>query len=131
MIRILFDIFIILHGLIHLLYLGQSSRLFELQPGMVWPDRSWAFSRFFTEKTTEKIANACLILTALLFFVGGTCQLIGKDWWRLVVSLAAIISTILFILFWDGSLKKLADQGWVGILINLAILAVVHLIRWP
>ena len=35
MLTILFGIFLILHGLVHLLYAGQSSRLFELQPGMV------------------------------------------------------------------------------------------------
>jgi len=30
-------IFFILHGLVHLLYAGQSLRLFELRPGMTWP----------------------------------------------------------------------------------------------
>jgi hypothetical protein len=29
---IIFGVFIVLHGLIHLLYFGQSRRLFELQP---------------------------------------------------------------------------------------------------
>ena len=42
MFRIIFGIFIILHGLVHLLYFGQSTRYFELQPGMVWPDGAWA-----------------------------------------------------------------------------------------
>jgi hypothetical protein len=36
--RIVFGILLLIHGLIHLLYSGQSARRFELQPGMVWPD---------------------------------------------------------------------------------------------
>jgi hypothetical protein len=30
-------IFFLLHGLVHLLYAGQSLRFFELRPGMTWP----------------------------------------------------------------------------------------------
>jgi hypothetical protein len=33
--RIIFGVFIVLHGLVHLLYFGQSARYFELQPEMV------------------------------------------------------------------------------------------------
>jgi hypothetical protein len=32
-------IFLILHGLVHLLYYGQSARRFELAPGLTWPRR--------------------------------------------------------------------------------------------
>jgi hypothetical protein len=38
MITIIADIFLILHGLVHLLYAGQGWRFFEIRPGMVWPD---------------------------------------------------------------------------------------------
>ena len=37
--RFVFGVFIVLHGLVHLLYFGQSARYFELKPGMVWPVR--------------------------------------------------------------------------------------------
>ncbi len=37
MLRFIAGAFIVLHGLVHLLYAGQSRRLFELRPGMVWP----------------------------------------------------------------------------------------------
>ena len=33
MLKILFGVFIILHGFVHLLYFGHSARYFELQPG--------------------------------------------------------------------------------------------------
>ena len=40
MLGFIFGVFIVVHVLIHLFYFGQSRRLFELQPGMVWPDGS-------------------------------------------------------------------------------------------
>ena len=43
MLRFILSVFIVLHGLVHLLYFGQSRRLFELQPGMAWPE-SWRLS---------------------------------------------------------------------------------------
>jgi hypothetical protein len=35
MLRFIIGVFIVLHGLVHLLYFGHSRRLFELQPGML------------------------------------------------------------------------------------------------
>ena len=40
MLNIVIGVFIILHGLVHMLYFGQSRKFFELQPGMTWPDGS-------------------------------------------------------------------------------------------
>jgi hypothetical protein len=72
MVRILFGLFFVLHGLVHLLYFGQSARYFELQPGMVWPDGSWLFSRLFQNATIRNIAGILLILTAAGFVAAGT-----------------------------------------------------------
>lgn len=70
MIRILFGVFIILHGLVHLLYMGQSNRYFELQPGMLWPDGSWALSGFFQNVNIRTLASISMILAALTLAVG-------------------------------------------------------------
>lgn len=131
MIRTLFGIFIILHGLVHLLYFGQSARYFELQPGLVWPDGAWVFSKLIGNESTRMLANVLLILAALLFIVAGIGMLTKQSWWQPIVLGAATFSTIIYILLWDGSLQKMADKGWVGILINLAILAAVLIFRWP
>ena len=44
MIRVLAGVFLALQGAVHLLYLGPSARLFELQPGTIRPEGSWAHS---------------------------------------------------------------------------------------
>jgi hypothetical protein len=131
MVRIIFGVFIVLHGLVHLLYFGQSWRIFELQPGMVWPDGSWAFSRLLGDETTRLLASIFLVLAAIDFVAGGAGILLGQAWWRPVVVSAATFSAILYILFWDGALQHLHDKGAIGILINIAILTAVLIFQWP
>ena len=125
MLIIILGIFCILHGLVHLLYAGQSRRLFELRPGMVWPDGSWLFSKLLGAETIRWLASILLVLAALGFMAGGLGLLIRQDWWRPVTVGAAVVSAAIFLLFWDGRVQALDDKGGVGLLINVAILVVV------
>lgn len=116
---------VVLHGLVHLLYFGQSWRLFELQPGMVWPAGAWAFSRLLGDDATPWVASSALVLAAIGFVAGGAGILAGQSWWRPLVLGSAAFSSLVFVLFWDGEVQDLDDKGGVGLLINLAILAAV------
>jgi uncharacterized membrane protein YphA (DoxX/SURF4 family) len=131
MLRFIVGIFIVLHGLVHLLYLGQSKRLFELQAGMVWPDGSWAFSKLFKDEVIRGLASISCLLAAIGFVAGGTGIFVGQAWWHPVVVGSATFSVIIFILFWDGKMQHLDDKGGIGILINLAILVAGLILRWP
>lgn len=131
MIRILFGAFIVLHGLVHTLYFGQSARYFELQPGMVWPAGSWVFSRSLGDAVTRNIANISLILVAFGFVAGGVGIFLKQAWWQPVVISAAVFSTVIYILLWDGVTQSLDNKGGVGILVNLAILVALLIFRWP
>jgi hypothetical protein len=55
----------------------------------------------------------------------------GQAWWRPVVVGAAALSSLVYILFWNGRMQNLDGQGGVGILINIAILFTVLVLRWP
>lgn len=131
MIRILFGVFLALHGLVHLLYVGQSARYFELRPGMVWPDGSWALSKLLGEAGTRNLTSILLILAAVGFVAGGGGLLLKQDWWRPVIVSVAAFSTLVYLLLWDGALQNLDDKGGIGILINLAIVAAVLIFQWP
>ena len=128
MMKIVIGIIIVLHGLVHFLYMGQSLRYFELQRLMVWPDKSWALSRFLSVETTRLLASTACALAAIGFVVGGTGLLMGQVWWRSIVISVAVFSTALYILFWDGHWRKLDEKGAVGILINIALLAAAFLL---
>jgi hypothetical protein len=128
---IIFGAFIVLHGLVHLLYLGQSRRIFELQPGMAWPDGSWAFSRILGDETARLLASLFLALAALGFVAGGAGLLTGQPWWRPLVVGAAAFSAVIYLLFWDGGWQDVDDKGAIGLLLDVAILAAVLVLSWP
>jgi hypothetical protein len=131
MIRVIAGVFLLLHGLVHLLYFGQSARRFELQPGLIWPDGSWALSKLLGDSSARTLASIFLIITALGFVIGAAGIFFGQSWWRTAVVASAAFSGILYILFWNGRWQHLDGQGGIGLLIDLAVLAAVLIFHWP
>lgn len=131
MVRILFGIFMVAHGMVHLLYFGQGRRLFELGAGMVWPDGNWAFTRLLGVEPSRMLASIICAVAALLFAAGGVGLIARQDWWQLFIIGAAVLSTLIFILFWNGQMQHLSEQGIVAILINGAILLAILVFKWP
>ena len=131
MARIIVGVFLILHGLVHLLYFGQSARFFELQPGMTWPVGSWAFSKFLGDKAARTVASILCVLAALGFIIGAVGLLASQSWWRAAAVISAVLSAVLYILFWNGRLQHLDHQGGIGVLLDAAILIAVLVFRWP
>jgi hypothetical protein len=131
MLKAIIGVFIVLHGLVHLLYFGQSQRLFELVEGMLWPEGSWAFSKLLGYKATRLLASISCLLAALGFVVGGVAILTRQAWWHPVLVGSAAFSCAIFILFWDGRKQGLNNQGLIALLINLAILVAVLIFQWP
>jgi hypothetical protein len=129
LLRTLTAIVVVLHGLVHLLYFAQSRRFFELQPGMTWPDGSWAFSRLLGDETTRWLASIACVLVAAGFVIGGAASLARQDWWRPAVIGSALLSAALVILFWNGRMERLTDQGLIALLIDAAILVVLLVLQ--
>ena len=127
----LFGVIIVLHGLVHLLYWGQSARRFTLKPGMVWPDGSWAFSRPIGDAATRTLASLSFVLVGIVLTIGGIGLIASPEWWRPMVVGGATVSSIAYILFWNGRMENLDAQGIYGVLIDIAILAAVLVLRWP
>src|SRR4030043_988994 len=131
MIKIIAEVFLMLHSIVHLLYLGQSARLFEMQAGLTWPDGSWAFSKLLGESSTRTLAIIFCILAAVGFVIGGAGIFFSQSWWHTAVIVSAVFSGVLYILFWNGRLQHLDSQGGVGLLIDAAILAAIIVFHWP
>ena len=116
--KIVAGIFLILHGLVHLLYFGHALRYFELQPGMAWPDGSWAFSKIRGVRPARKLAGTICVMAALVFTTSGILLLANVGAWRKVVLVAAGFSSLIY-------------KGGICILINLAIFVVAYVVQWP
>lgn len=122
-------IFFILHGLVHLLYAAQSLRQFELRPGMLWPDGSWAFSNLLGDHVTRWLAGIACLVAAIGFMVSGLGVILDQAWWQPVAIGVAIFSSLTFVLLWDGKRQKLDDHGGVGLLVNLVILTMLLILQ--
>ena len=131
MLYIILGIFFILHGLVHLLYAGQSLRMFELQPGMTWPDGSWAFKSLFGEKAIRVFGGVLCLLATDGFVIGAILLFLSHDFWRPLITWSAIFSALVFIFLWDGKMQALHNKGLIGILINAVILIIVLGLNWP
>ncbi|MFA6904113.1 MAG: hypothetical protein WC236_13640 [Gallionellaceae bacterium] len=110
------------HGLIHALNFGQGRRLFELQPGIVWHDGSWLFSKCIGDKPIRLISNVACILATIGFVAAGAGLIASQFWWHSVTVASAVLSSLIFILFWDGEMLQLGNEGGYGFLFNFIII---------
>ena len=127
--NIFLGIFYILHGFIHLLYMGHSLNYFELEKGFIWPDNSMLLSNIFSLQTKKIVAGVLCFIAAISFILSGIFVLIGYSGQHLVSIIAVIISTFLFLAFWDGSRFKVYAQGGIAIIINIIILVFMFINR--
>jgi hypothetical protein len=111
---------IVLHGLVHFLYVGQALRWFELREGMAWPVGARSLST--ATDTALKISAAITIgVSSLALVLGGVGIAVGVEWGQPITLVAAALLSFLHILFWDGNLKTFPEQGLYGIIINVVI----------
>lgn len=126
MISLATGVFLVLHGLVHLLYFSLSRQYFDLDAPLTgWPERSWVLSRFLEEVKTRTLASALYLLAVALFVLGGLSYWADAAWWEAMVVSAAVYSSAVIVLFWDGGMDRLPDKGFVGLLLNLIIIAAV------
>ncbi|OGO09627.1 MAG: hypothetical protein A2Y61_02985 [Chloroflexi bacterium RBG_13_60_13] len=129
--RILASVFLALHGLVHMLYFAQSSRIFELKSGMIWPVGSWVLTRPLGDGGTRTFTSVFCVLVAVGFVLGAVGLLSGQPWWRATVVASAMVSAVLFLLCWNGQLQNIDGQGAVGLVLDAIILVTVLVFRWP
>jgi len=125
MVQFSLGIFLMMHAVVHLLYAGHAGRLFELRPGLKWPQGSWLLRQMPESMALNSVAAVSMLLAALAFLVAVLGAITFQGWWQTAVGVAAYFSAMLFLLFWNGRLEELDAQGAVGVAIDLALLAAV------
>ena len=131
MFRFAIGIFIILHGLVHLWYFTLSQGLVPFKPEMGWSGHSWLFSPTLGSATARSLAGLLYLVAAVLFVVAGAAVLARTGWTRPVLAAAALFSSVLILLFWEGGLQMWMEKGALGLLLNLALLAALWLVKSP
>ena len=129
--NVVFGIFVALHGVVHFLYFGHAARYFELKPGLTWPEGSWVFSHWLGGGGVRFLVSMLLVLAGFGFIASGVGIFTSQAWWRPVIIAIAVLSSLIFLLSWNGRMQNLDGQGLVGVLINVLLLVLVVLVHWP
>jgi len=127
--RIVLFIFLILHGAVHVFYAMHSKGVFKMAPEMEWPDGSILLEKTAPE-SIRRWAVILLITADMAFSAAAVGVLLQTGWWQLALIAAALFSSAVFFVFWDGKYEKLANQGAVGILINLGLIVLSASWKW-
>lgn len=122
MVRLLFGLFIVLHGLVHLWYVVLSQRLVDFQPEMGWSGESWLLSNSLEALTRRSLASVLYALASLTFVVSGIGVFSNAAWQAPALAISAVFSSATILLFWDGRPDMLVQKGAIGLLINGLIL---------
>ena len=123
-------IFIILHALVHAMYVGQALRWFELRDGMVWPVGARFLPSGISDAAVRTLAAITIGITSLAFVAGGVGILVGAGWGGWVTITAAIVVSLLHVLLWNGDRKTAPDQGLYGVIINAVIVVWILVAGW-
>lgn len=125
MFRLLFSIFLVLHGLVHFWYFTLSHGLVAFQPEMGWSGHSWLFTNLLGGAGARSLASVLYPLAALLFVVGGIGFYARWEWAQPLLLGAAAFSAALIFLFWDGQAQLLVEKGILGLLVDIGIIFVL------
>ena len=128
--QILFAIFVILHGLVHMWYVTLSQGWVKFQTEMGWSGRSWLLANIFEEKISLNIASGFYIFSTVLFVITGIGLLASSSWARVALIMSSIVSAITILVFWDGKPNMLVEKGLIGLLINIGFLILVYATSW-
>lgn len=121
MFNYIIGIIFILHGLVHFIYIAGTLGWLE-NSDMVLNEKSWVLSKFMSETWANIMGFIIYSIAILLFVASGIGFINEQDWWRDIIIISLIFSSIILLLYWDGIAKNMMDKGFLGIFINIAIL---------
>ncbi len=113
MLRIVFSIFVIIHGLIHLIG-------FVREVNIPMTKKLLVKAMIPISALDSKVLGVLWLIGGLAMIVSTISFLIGKHWWWIIATIALVLSQSLIILYWS--------DAKYGSLVNLIILIAVLLL---
>lgn len=131
MLHWIFTIFVLLHGLVHLLYLAWAQGKLIPEDGFQWNSHSWLLSGWLGEQSATWVGMLLFGACALLFIVTAAGLAFRQAWAPNWLAISTIVSSITIVAMWDGRMQALSDKGFVGVLINVALLIGLYVFHYP
>jgi hypothetical protein len=122
----LFAIFVLLHGLVFLIYPAMAQGWMPLPEGTDFTGRSWLLGNVLGEPGTRTLGTYLFTTVVLIFLIAFVGLAFRQDWSTGWLYGALILSSLGLVVMWDGHPARLPDQGLIGLLINsgLAVLMI-------
>ena len=124
--QIILGLFIIAHGLIHLIFLLYSYDE-KKATYMGWSGRSWLLDKFLPSNYTTYLGKATWVLIMILFTASGLSVLnliILNEYSALLITISSAIATLAFIVYYNG-LSPTPFHWILGVVINLCLITYV------
>lgn len=118
-------VFLVLHGLVHGWYVLLSNGWVTAEDAMGWNGTSWLLSPVLAEGTILVLASVVYVAVTVAFLAGAVGYWRRVEWARVVLLVAATLSTVTLVLMWDGVATLLVEKGVLGVLINIALVALL------
>ncbi len=131
MLKSLFAILAVLHGLVHIWFVVLIQEWVPFEPQMGWTGESWLLGKIVGGPALKGVATILYTSAAAAFVVGGVGVLIQGGWWRPVLTASALVSMTAILLFWDGRGQYIVQKGLIGFLLDAAILVLLVVFNWP
>ncbi|MFX1249282.1 MAG: hypothetical protein ACFFBQ_17965 [Promethearchaeota archaeon] len=124
--QLFFGLFLIIHGLIHLIFLlynyDEKSKVY-----VGWSGRSWLLDKVIPPNITTYIGKVTWILIMILFVGSGLAVLdllVISDYLAPLIIISSAIATLAFIIFYNG-LSPTPFHWILGVVINLALITYI------
>ena len=124
--QIFIGIYLIIHGLIHSLFLTYSLNS-DTGTYTGWSGKSWMLGKFLSADTVEIVGKGIWILIILLFIFSGFAVLgmpYIKDYIELLIMISSTIAILSFFIFFDGFAPS-PYNFLIGFAIDAVLLAYV------
>ena len=126
--RKIIALLLVIHGLISSIFMFYIEN--PPEPGVGWNGTSWLLTGVLDGAVVQILGAALWGLTVLLFVIAGIALFMKREQWRLLDILAALVSLVAYVLFWNG-LEPVPEYWIVGPVISVVTLVALVIVRWP
>ena len=98
--RKLIALLLVIHGMISSIFMFYIENPPDL--GVGWNGTSWLLTGLIDAGIVQILGTLFWGLTVLLFVLAGVALFMKREQWRLIDILAALVSLVAYILFWNG-----------------------------
>jgi hypothetical protein len=126
--RKIIALLLVVHGLI------TSTFVFYIEDpmgeGVGWNGSSWLLTGTLDAQSVQILGTLLWVTSVIAFVLAGIAVFTMRAQWRFIDIIAALVSLLAYILFWNG-LRPVPEYYILGPVISVVTLVALVIVRWP